>query len=42
MNQMFSKEDIHMASKHKEKMLNIISHQESANRNHEEVLLHTY
>ena len=41
LNRHFSKEDIHMANKLHEKMLNITHYQRNANQNHNEVPPHT-
>ena len=41
LNRHFSKEDIQMANKTHEKMLNITHYQRNANQNHSEVPLHT-
>ena len=42
MNRHFSKEDIQMANKAHEKMLNTLSHQGNRNQNHNDISLHTY
>ena len=41
LNRHFSKEDIQMANKTHEKMLNITHYQRNANQNHNKVPLHT-
>ena len=40
LNRYFSKEDIQMATKHGEKVLNITQYQRNANQNHNEVPSH--